>query len=331
MPEEKKHFMEDPYFKRWMPVWHHNSMENYPTIKKDFKVDENNAPHDNRCISGLLRPANRPCIVLGSGPSLDEAYPLLKNWKHPIFASTTNAMSIVHFDREPEFINAFDSLHTLFDHLNSYHWPKSTLLTHPYSEPRTIKWWKGPKYYYRRYYPDMEFSTLILPLMYPWIRVGLRVSGCVVNTNVSIADFLGYNPIFLVGVDFGWTDDDKEKSVYYKLHKKEWIIEPPIPRNKWPHNKNIFICKKNGKRTFDNAINFKNSLLHMWTGTEATLIDCSDGIIYEMPKVDIKDVIKKQGIGFNDLNKTKEEKMNIFKEYIEKLNKKEEFLPEDKV
>lgn len=328
MPE-KKHFMSDPYYQRWVPHWHSNAMENYSQIKKDFRVDEKMISHNNCCISGILKPIKRPVIITGSGPSLEKALPLLKDWKHHIFATPSNSLALVKHDKEPDYLNAFDSLHTLFDTIKAYKgWKKSALLTHPYAEPKTIKWWKGRKYYYRRLYPGLEFSELILPMMFPWIKIGMRVTGCVSNNSISIAEYLGYDPIFLVGVDFGWIDDDLTRSTYFTMEDKKWIEMPPEPKNRWKNKKEIFVSR-NGRRTFKSYMTFKHALFHIWGAGEANIIDCSDGIIDELSKADIEKVIEKQGSGFDDLKKTDAEKKSITEQYFKKVKEGTEFAKEN--
>jgi len=316
---DPKDIMKDPYFKKWLPTWHHNVVENCPQIKEDFQVDENWVSHNNICISSQINVnKNKPAIIIGSGPSLDRALPFLKNWNGAIFAATSNALSLVKHERDPDYINAFDSHWGLFAHVEGYEWKNTTLLTHPYAEPKTIKWWKWNKYYYRRYYVELEFSEVILPLLFPWIKIGIRVTGCVVNSNYSIASFWGFNPIFLVGVDFGWKNDDYHHSMYYRLTNGEWEEKPPRNPSTWPEEDRKKIIQYGDAKTKAVDIGFKNDLLRLWGNNPSNLIDCSDGVINELPKANIEEVIKKQGMGFESSFKTKSERAFILNKYFGK-------------
>ena len=318
-PKDPKDIMKDPYMKRWLPVWQHNVIENSPQIKEDFQVDENWISHNDVCISSQHDAnKNKPAIIIGSGPSLDKALPLLKNWKGAIFAATSNALSLVKHEREPDYINAFDSHWGLFSHVEGYEWKNTILLTHPYAEPKTIKWWKWKKLYYRRYYVGLEFSEVILPLLYPWIKIGIRVTGCVVNSNYSIASFMGFNPVFLVGVDFGWKDDDYHHALYYRLVDKKWEEKPPKNISEWTEEERKKIIQYGDVKTKAVDIGFKNDLLRLWANNPANIIDCSDGIINEISKANIEEVIEKQGIGFESLYKTKSERALILNKYFNK-------------
>jgi len=324
--KDPKDILKEPYFKRWLPVWHLNAMENYPVIKRDFGVikEENGGLRvtKNLCVSSSPRPVNRPAIIMGSGPSLDEVAPFLKNWTHPIFASASNAFVAARHEREPEFICAFDSHWVLFEQLKikDYRWSKdkAVLLTHPYAEPKMIKQWKGSKLYYRRYYVGMEFSEVILPFMFPWIRIGFRVTGSVVNNAISIAHFWGYNPIFLVGVDLGWKDDSRARAMLFKPRgRDEWDeLPPPTAEDLRKRRGKEIISFPDGNKTTQNLISFKDSLLQIWKGDKVKLINCTKGFLSELPYADPFEVIKKSGIGFEELLKTDEEINETVQKYF---------------
>jgi hypothetical protein len=312
-------FMKDPYFKRWYPIWINNSMENYLTIKKEFS-------EKNRCISTLPRPMNRPAVIIGAGPSLDETAPLLKDWKNPVFTSSSVAFVPKRWGKNPEYICAFDSLWSTYntnlelDKKNTS-WEGSTLLTHPNAEPKMIKSWKWDKYYYRRVFPQHEFFELTFPLMFPWITVGFKFAGNVVNNSLIIASFLGYNPIFLIGVDLGWKDDNKIKATDWRLRKGEWEQQPNvINKSAMKRKEKLLLTAKNGTKSFKNYLNFKGGLLDIYLNdkrNERRIYDCSDGLIEELPKLDFKEVVETQGWG--DYGKYNEEEIrekifNFFKE-----------------
>jgi hypothetical protein len=307
MPEETKQpvpqqlprlkheeFMKDPYFGKWYPKWINNAMENYPVIRSEFEKKD-------RCMSRLPRPMNRPCMILGAGVSLDKAAPLLKEWKHPIFSPASLAFIPLRWGRKPEYICAFDSLWNITSQLQLENkktsWEGTTLLTHPNAEPKMIKSWRWDKYYYRRVFPGHEFFEFTFPLMYPWIKIGLRFSGSVINNALTIASFLGFSTIFLVGVDLGWKDDDNSRSDNWKKDKDDWVLDrtPKIPQQ----YRKTFLTVKGGVRSQESFIGFKSGLLSIYSSSKNNMeiVDCSDGMINEFPKADIETVIKEQGWG----------------------------------
>jgi hypothetical protein len=328
MPEEKKeeqnqfhtiphqNFMKDPYFRKWYPKWINNAMENYPIIMKEFKTED-------RCISCLPRPMNRPCMILGSGPSLDKAAPLLKDWKNPIFSSSSTAFVPVRWGRKPDYMCAFDSLWSSYNqHLKlddkKVSWEGTTLFTHPNAEPMMIKTWKWDKYYYRRVFPGHEFFEFTFPLMFPWVKVGVKFSGCVANNALTLAAFFGFNPIVIVGIDFGWRDDGNTKATSWKPSKDGWEREPKTPMDSKNH---VPIIADNGIHTHPEYFGFKSAFLDIYASHQIEIIDCSDGIIEEFPKVSIEEIIETQGWGNYNVNR-KESIMKV-RSHFDKFRKGE--------
>jgi hypothetical protein len=266
-------------------------MENYPVIRDEFATN-------NRCLTSHPRPMNKPIIILGAGPSLDKAAPLLKDWRNPIICSTSNAFVSVKWERTPEYICAFDSLWTLHDHLKLKNtlWKDTTLFTHPNAEPKLIKAWKWKKYYYRRVFPGQEFFEFIFPLMFPWIKVGFVFSGSVINNAIHIAIFLGFNPIILVGCDYGWKDHSLIRATNWEQGKDDKWSEIKLSATQEIIKESVQVI--NGTYTSRQFLNFKDVLLKIYAGNKSSsIIDCSDGIIDEFPKVSIEEIIKTQGWG----------------------------------
>lgn len=301
-----KDIFKDGYFRRWLPKWHINVMENYPQIKKDFQVDSNLKAHKDCCISNVSGAANRPALIIGSGPSLDKVAPLLKKWQHPIFTPTSCATVPVRWGRDPEYVAAYDSHWSLLGHIKGHKWEKSTLLVHPYAEPKLIKWWKWEKLYFRRHYPNMEFSEIILPMMFPWIKVGIKVTGNVTNNLITIADYWGYSPIFLMGVDLGWYDDDYNRATFYTPEKDgNWLPVPPKKKSEWGRIPEIF--QFGDIKTKEMFMIFKFQMCQMWKSRRMHIINCTGGLLSELPNADGEEVVKKQGYGFEGLKKDDKE------------------------
>ena len=295
-------FMKDGYFGRWYPIWIQNAMENYATIKEEFKTS-------NKCISSIPRPMSRPCIITGRGPSLNKALPLLNKWQHPIFSSASTAFALKKYEHQPEYICAFDSLWSLYNlqlklDQKTTSWKGSTLLTHPNAEPKMIKAWKWNKYYYRRVFPQHEFFENTFPLMFPWIKIGIRFTGCVANNALTLALFLGYNPIYLVGVDLGWKDDSKRAAETWTQNKGKYELESLGPLTE--EDKKTTITTVNGVRSSMSNVSFKAELLNISKSYKnASIVDCSDGMLDELQKDNIENVIKKQGYINYDMSNEK--------------------------
>jgi hypothetical protein len=297
--------MKDPYFGHWYPIWINNAMENYPLIKAEFQKKD-------ICLTTHPRPMNRPCLIIGRGPSADKVGPLLKKWQHPIFATFSNAIFPVAHGVEPTYVGAFDSFLTM-ERLKRHKWDKSILLTHPNVDPKMIKEWKHEKLYYRRMFPGMEFFELVFPLMFPMIRIGIRFTGSVVNNLISVANYLGFSPIYLIGCDLSWTDHKATSSENFQFNSDgTTFVSDTQPFGGNPAQ----IFEINGKYTDEKMLNFKEGLYHVWASDNANIIDCSHGILNEMPQAEIEEVIKNQGRGFQSIYKTPQQIVDAVNGYI---------------
>lgn len=300
--------MKDPYFGYWFPIWINNAMENYPIIKEEFRVKD-------RCLTSHPRPMGRPCLVIGRGASTNKLAPILKKWQHPTIAASSNAAFCVKYGHEPTYICAFDSVVAMNEKLKPHKWERSTLLTHPNIDPKMIKGWKWEKLYYRRMFPGIEFFELYYPMMYPFVKIGIRFTGSVVNNAVSVATFLGFNPIFLIGSDLSWKDCTASTCENYYFnpdgsltYKDSGPTDLQSPVYLHPYGPEIF--------TEEKMLNFKEGLLQLWAADNPHIVDCSGGILTELPQANIEDVIKNQGRGFANTNIPQQQKMEALQKFV---------------
>ena len=61
------------------------------------------------CLSTLPRVQGIPALVLGSGPTLDEAAPFLNQWPGVIFSGPSQVRICDKWKRQPDFVVAVDS------------------------------------------------------------------------------------------------------------------------------------------------------------------------------------------------------------------------------
>jgi len=330
------------WFNRW--VW--ASYANYDKIEREMVKEKKNY--------SLLKHQNKhkgePALIVGAGISLEKLIPLLKDWKGVIFTSESMASTLKYYGHQPEYICLFDgnlSVWDIFFHGQNY--KGSTLVTHPSVDPKVIELWRGPKIYYLMMHfaklfdieawkdkplPEMEkiakeqllghdFFENILPAVYSMIGASILNAGCVVNNAVEVANFMGFGPLFLCGVDFGykgWIDrypkvtkvdgswvKDKAKIVEHEEDGKT-IGDIDISRE--------IIMSDNGIPTTDEQAEYKLALLSVYKLDRPQLFDCSDGIITELPKLDIKEVVEKNGKGFEGKYRTAEEIVKFSNAYF---------------
>lgn len=149
---------------------------------------------------------------------------------------------------------------------------------------------------------EEKWFTEIQRMLFPYVNTGILNAGCTVNNAIEIAAFLGYGPLYLVGVDFGFPND-VFRCTNYDYVDGSWVdVEtPPINPMRQLH------ISDNGIKTFEEQIEYKNAMFAVYKIDKPQLIDCSDGIITELPKANIKEVIEKDGKGFEHLYRSNEE------------------------
>jgi len=322
------------WFNRW--VW--ASYANYDKIEKELVRDKKNY--------SLLNHQNKhkgePALIVGAGISLEKLIPLLKDWKGAIFTSESMASTLKYYGHQPEYLCLFDANQSAWKLFFEYqNFKGSTLVTHPSVDPKVIELWRGPKIYYLMMHfaklfdqekfegkplPEMEkvikgqllghdFFENILPVVYSMVGASILNAGCVVNNAVEVANFMGYGPLFLCGVDFGFKNWINRYPGMMKV-KGKWtkektnIVEHEDEDGKTIGDINInreFIISDNGIPTSAEQVKYKLALLSVYKLDRPQLFDCSDGIITELPKLDIKEVVEKNGKGFERKYRTPEE------------------------
>jgi len=244
-----------------------------------------------------------PAMLVGSGPSLDEAGPYLKDWKGQIFCSTSQARTLLYYGHAPEFIVAYD-VRTQWDELAGIDWkkyPTSGLCVHPGMSIDVISKWVetgNPLYFYRQTLQDDQFRQEILPLAFPFIRSQVMMGGCTLTTQLSMMTQMGYSAGFLVGVDFGGS-----RFTEYKLKGtksgEEWVGNPaPVP------DPERAVQSITGVQSDAMQIFYKRQLFVIQRMDRSVLISCSTpgkGTINELPWAPIRKVIEQQGEGFEVL------------------------------
>jgi len=345
------------WFNRW--VW--ASYANYDHIEKEMVRDKKNYS----LIKHHKKHTGEPAIIIGAGISLEKLIPLLKDWKGVIFAPESMASTLKYYGHQPEYVCLFDGNLTAWDlFFAGYNWKGSTLVTHPSVDPKVIEKWKWNKIYYimmhfaklhsipetdtksvaevekevKEQLLGFDFFENILPAVYKEIGASILNAGCVVNNAIEVANFMGYGPLFLCGVDFGfkdWIDRYPQmKKVSLIKNKKRWWGSIQWVVNRWkkddlrivsheedgetvgiPIGREI-IMSDNGIPTTDEQSEYKLALMSVYKLDRPQLFDCSDGIITELPKADIKEVVEKNGKGFEDRFRTDEEIVRCSNDYF---------------
>jgi hypothetical protein len=286
----------------WQPFWVSNAMRTYGTIE-DIFIKKN-------ADINVLPQKNEPVLILGSGPSLDDWRPYIKEWKHDIMCSTSQLAWLQSLKINPRYIFLIDADPTMNYLLHNYKpeedQPCPELITHPCIQREAIHAWGRPDntYFFRMLDPGDPFFTQMLPMAYQTLPIppkedqrGVRTyimnSGNVMNTMLVFANQKKYSPIFLCGYDLGFPGNQYRFTNYEeKGGKWEPIVCPPVPADRQ------FRQSHNGVLTDELCLFYKYSTIIMYGMAVPNLLSCSRGIVDEIPYVPPAEVIKTQGKGF---------------------------------
>jgi len=181
------------------------------------------------------------CIIIGSGPSLDDTMPYLKDWKGGVICTTSQARTLYFHGVEPTHIVGLDPF-TMWEEISGVDWEKTKtkLVMHPGCFPEMAENWKGEILLFRQDASNREsFFSKELNMMYtervhvgpgprdfnfvPIIKTQITIFACSPPVQLFVAEMLNYGRAFLVGCDFAFSP---EKSRFTEMVPKgERIVE----------------------------------------------------------------------------------------------------------
>lgn len=211
-----------------------SSAQNYQTLYKAYRegrakdiVDWEHPP--------MIEGEKTPCIIIGSGPSLDNSIEFLRAWSGGIFCTTSHALTLIRNGIIPTHIVALDPFCT-YDEIAGVDWSKTEtkLVACPNVWPTLIQQWPNDIVLYLEETSEKNsFYQTIQKYMYtvredqgkgirdPVFRFMVRSSfalfACSPPMQLFAADKLGYGTAFLCGCDFSYP--------YGKERFTEWKIK----------------------------------------------------------------------------------------------------------
>ena len=314
----------------WFPTWIKQSAWNLRRITEEYDTKPRRVkslyelqPNSTKPNFNKLRMKRGPAIIVGAGPSLDYNVEKLKKSKMPTFVPETLVGTLKYHGVRTDYVMNYDCAQHWEPYLKGLDVKNDTLITHPAVDPELIEEWPGEKIYYLMHHiAEVERSTLIdgmslddmietikkqvfgseffeamNPILYPQIQTTILNAGCIVNNAIQVANFMGYGPLFLVGVDFGFVNDQSRAKNYY-MKKGKWELSEPVHGITTENVGRTLYTSNNGIVTTEEMMEYKLALMSIYRIEKSQLYDCSDGIITELPKIDIAEVIKKNGKGF---------------------------------
>jgi len=260
-----------------------------------------------RDISDEPKQKNTPCIIVGSGPSLDDEIAHLKGWKGGIMCTTSHALTLMKHGIEPTHIIALDPFCT-WEEIQGVDWSKTRtkLVCHPGTYPSLIENWPNEFLLFRensgrndsfysgvqkRMYTWLEPTEhgIRFPIFHFMIKTEITLFACSPPMQMYVAQVLGYGNIFLCGVDFGF-HSGKERFTSWEKKDGEWVeMKHPLEEG------TATITGTNGVLTQDIHLYYKKNFMSAWRLSKQSVYTCDKGLISEAPYRDIEMVVRHQG------------------------------------
>jgi hypothetical protein len=180
-----------------------NAAENYHILH------EMKAEGRLKCLSDCPKAGGKAAIITGSGMSLYNFLPIASKWKGAIFCSSSHLSTYIKYGVHPTYVLSVDPRVALGDEFGAPpgELDETSYIAHVSCPQEYFRRWreysKGMTYVYRILEPSYPWYTKHLPAIYPWIKVALLPFIDSVASQMQVAARLGYNPLYLIGCDYG--------------------------------------------------------------------------------------------------------------------------------
>lgn len=276
---------------------------------------------------------NTPVFILGSGPSIDEAMPLFKEWQGGIICSTSQAPTLIYHGVEPDYIVGLDPFSS-WDEIKNIDWTKtkSKLVVHPGVWPDLFKNWPNEVLLFRQFLgnhsswyatdqkmmyserkPDVAAECQHKPpQLRSLIPTEMTVFACGPPAQLYVAKALGYGVNFLSGCDFAFHSGKRRFTMAYPQEDGSWKIQESLVDESGdktdvadetgtptdPNTPDTPMMTENGLKTQRLMVYYKKNFLTAVRLSGQTTYVCGISAITELPNVPVAEVIAKQGHGY---------------------------------
>ena len=250
----------------------YNECVNWPRIAAE-------ASKHPMSVSSLPALWKTPALIVGSGPTLDDAIPHFNQFNGVIFCSISQINILEKWGIAPDFVVALDSADDAADILLDEHsnLSSSILLTFPGISPRILERWPSRVRYFRLIGDPLDEAR------FPWIDTQFPMLGSVNNTEVIIANFFHCDPIVLAGVDYCFPGGRTRAQDYRR--RGPYIFEPKLLQ---------YAETEEGKTTSsEEQLFYANILLAFWKAFKMNLVQVGDrGAMEEIPRISVEDLAR---------------------------------------
>lgn len=280
----------------------YNSFYNHLKIVSGFEGDppysfdlKNHTPHKG------------PCMIIGSGPTLDKSIGRIKEFNGGVICSTSQATTLVRYGVIPDYIVALDP-NSSWEEIKDVPWlwglQKTALITHPGVDPGLIAEWGGDIVLFRQNVNTTQFYTNAQRVGYSkrigqgqfevYIKTLLTMFSCAAAGQILIAKALGYESQYLIGCDFSCPGGQARFTQWkYEGEWKEY--KSGTVEEDWAKPGQYEVYTAGGIPTMPIHLFYKKNFISAWRLDTADLYNVGDNALTEIPRTTIDEIIKKQG------------------------------------
>jgi hypothetical protein len=157
--------------------------------------------------------------------------------------------------------------------------------------------------------PNSQFHSEIMPSIYSFIGCFAIVFCSTLSMQVALANLMGYSPLILCGCDLGYPEGKE------RFTKWEWGQED-LENQGAPFDEKIAVVSGNGILTDRVTLYYKRALYCVWRLDRSQMLSCSEGILNEIPHVEVDDVIDGQGKGLESAYLSEQEIKDRSERYL---------------
>ena len=276
-------------------------------------------------------------FVLGSGPSLDEVLPLLKDWKGGIFCSVSHALTLVYHGAPPTHIVMLDPF-SGWDAIAGVDWSQynTKMILQPGVLPDLVENWPNEILLFRQFLGNHDtFYAREQNQMYcerymagtnmasgddrasefrPLIPTEITVFACSPPLEMFAANVLGYGNIFLTGCDFAYHSGKTRFTGQVPQEDGTWTVdsrpflEPTPDKDEFTGGQYDdglgLVLTTNGLYSQESMLYYRKNLMTAIRLSCQNVFDTDRGANTELIKVDAAEVIERQGKGYKRQTKS---------------------------
>jgi hypothetical protein len=184
-----------------------NSHQNYRSIQEWHESGRLIDTHDLPKME-----EKTPCLVVGSGSSLDDILPHIMEWQGDIICSTSQLSTLTYHGKTPRYCVVVDprmgpTLASVDGELahptREEAWGDAFLVTHPGCPPPYLERWPGKIALYGLQDSSEPYYVVTQRIAYEWLKGFFVPMSDAVSCEIALAFSLGYSPVYLIGVDYG--------------------------------------------------------------------------------------------------------------------------------